>query len=71
MARYAATSFFDQLNSVWSIHMRCRMTASLGAMVTVAFSAHFAWRASSPKLLTPRGAAKAGVETANRFDLVS
>jgi hypothetical protein len=47
------------------------MTASLGAMVTVAFSAHFAWRASSPKLLTPRGAAKAGVETANRFDLVS
>src|SRR5258708_35265280 len=37
MARYAATSFFDQLNSVRSIHMRCRMTASLRATATVAF----------------------------------
>jgi|SRR6516162_6573691 len=26
IARYAATSFFDQLNSVRSIHIRCRMT---------------------------------------------
>src|SRR5438105_8092755 len=25
IARYAATSFFDHLNSVRSIHMRCRM----------------------------------------------
>ena len=36
IARYAATSF-DQLNSVRSIHMRCRMTASLRATATVAF----------------------------------
>jgi hypothetical protein len=35
---YAATSFFfDQLNSVPSIHMRCRMTASLRATATLAF----------------------------------
>jgi hypothetical protein len=26
IARYSATSFFDQLNSVRSIHMRCTMT---------------------------------------------
>jgi hypothetical protein len=37
IARYAATSFFDQLNSVRSIHMRCRITASLRATATVAF----------------------------------
>src|SRR5262252_2692866 len=37
IARYAATSFFDQLNSVRSIHMRCRMTASLRATATLAF----------------------------------
>jgi hypothetical protein len=37
IARYAATSFFDQLNSVRSIHIRCRMTASLRATATVAF----------------------------------
>jgi hypothetical protein len=34
IARYAATSFFDQLNSVRSIHMRCRMTTSLRATAT-------------------------------------
>ena len=28
---YAAASLFDQVNSVLSIHMRCRMTASLRA----------------------------------------
>src|SRR5215468_1391837 len=37
IARYAATSFFDQLNSVPSTHIRCRMTASLRATATVAF----------------------------------
>src|ERR1700756_2596295 len=37
IALYAATSFFDQLNSVRSIHIRCRMTASLRATATVAF----------------------------------
>src|SRR5262249_15756998 len=37
IAGYAATSFFDQLNSVRSIHMRCRTTASLRATATVAF----------------------------------
>src|SRR5215475_15931904 len=37
IARYAATSFFDQLNSVPSTHMRCRTTASLRATATVAF----------------------------------
>jgi|GraSoi2013_115cm_1033766.scaffolds.fasta_scaffold20727_1 hypothetical protein len=37
IAHYAATSFFDQLNSVRSIHMRCRITASLRATATVAF----------------------------------
>src|SRR5256885_3500331 len=41
IARYAATSFFDQLNSVRSIHMRCRMTASLRATATVAFRSPF------------------------------
>jgi hypothetical protein len=41
IARYATTSFFDQLNSVWSIHMRCRMTASLRATATVAFRSPF------------------------------
>src|SRR5439155_12162281 len=40
-ARYAATSFFDQLNSVPSIHMRCRMTASLRATATVALRSPF------------------------------
>ena len=35
-ARYAAIAFFDQLNSVPSIHMRCRMTASLRATATFA-----------------------------------
>jgi hypothetical protein len=33
IARYAATSFFDQLNSVRSIHMRCRMTANVAGHV--------------------------------------
>jgi hypothetical protein len=46
IARYAATSFFDQLNSVWLIHMRCRMTASLRARRRLwPFAVHFAWRA--------------------------
>ena len=53
IARYAATSFFDQLNSVWLIHMRCRMTASLRATRTWPFGGHGAWRASSPKPLAP------------------
>jgi hypothetical protein len=40
-ARYAAISFFDQLNSVPSIQMRCRMTASLRATATVASHSPF------------------------------
>src|SRR4029450_11230044 len=35
-ARYAAPFFVDQLNSVPSSHMRCRMTASLRATATLA-----------------------------------
>jgi hypothetical protein len=35
-ARYAIASFLDQLNSVLSIHIRCRMTASLRATATLA-----------------------------------
>ena len=35
-AAWAATSFDDQLNSVPSTHMRCRMTASLRATATLA-----------------------------------
>src|SRR5262249_30912547 len=35
-APWAATSFDDQLNSVPSTHMRCRMTASLRATATLA-----------------------------------
>jgi hypothetical protein len=46
MARYAATSFFDQLNSVWLIHMRCRITASLRATATETLPA--AGRLASP-----------------------
>src|SRR6266404_1268786 len=34
--RYAAAFFVDQLNSVPSTHMRCRMTASLRATGTLA-----------------------------------
>src|SRR5215471_7371268 len=41
IARYAATSFFGQLNSVQSIHMRCGKTASLRATATVAFRSPF------------------------------
>src|SRR5215471_10915204 len=37
IARYAAAFFVDQLNSVPSIHIRCRTTASLRATATVAF----------------------------------
>src|SRR6516165_519370 len=48
IARYAATSFFDQLNSVRYIHMRCRMTASLRATATVAFARRAGGAASLP-----------------------
>src|SRR5262245_9196958 len=41
IARYAAASFVDQLNSVPSTHMRCRMTASLRATATVALRSPF------------------------------
>ena len=34
--RYATAVFVDQLNSVPSTHMRCRMTASLRATATLA-----------------------------------
>jgi hypothetical protein len=36
LMRYAIAFFVDQLNSVPSIHMRCRMTASLRATATFA-----------------------------------
>src|SRR5215472_7841439 len=36
LMRYAAAFFVDQLNSVPSTHMRCRMTASLRATATLA-----------------------------------
>jgi hypothetical protein len=39
--RYAAASLFDQVNSVLSTHMRCRMTASLRATATLALRSPF------------------------------
>src|SRR4029434_7228456 len=48
IARYAATSFLDQLNSVRSIHMRCIMTASLRATATVAFRSPFRFASLIP-----------------------
>jgi hypothetical protein len=53
IARYAATSFFDQLNSVRSIHMRCRMTASLRATATVAFRSPFRLASLIPQAFSP------------------
>jgi hypothetical protein len=44
--RYAAAFFVDQLNSVPSTHMRCRMTASLRATATVAFRSPLRLKAS-------------------------
>src|SRR5499427_8634100 len=49
IARYAATSFFDQLNSVPSTHIRCRMTASLRATATVAFRSPLRLASLSPQ----------------------
>src|SRR6516225_5774230 len=46
---YAATSFFDQLNSVPSIHMRCRMTANLRATATLAFRSPFRLASLNPQ----------------------
>src|SRR5208283_147386 len=40
-ARYAATFLVDQLNSVPSIHMRCRITASFRATATLALRSPF------------------------------
>ena len=51
-ACYAAAFFVDQLNSVRSIHMRCRMTASLRAAATVAF--RYLW-CREPELLRWEG----------------
>jgi hypothetical protein len=53
-----ATSFFDQLNSVRSIHMRCRITASLRATATVAF--RYLW-CREPELVRWRGAVHGAV----------
>src|SRR6516225_2050471 len=39
--RYAAASLFDQVNSVLSTNMRCRMTASLRATATLALRSPF------------------------------
>src|SRR5262249_56030416 len=39
--RYASASLFDQVNSVPSIHMRCRITASLRATATLALRSPF------------------------------
>src|SRR6266576_3450191 len=52
IACYEATSFFDQLNSVPSIHMRCRMTASLRATATVAFRRPFRLASLMPQALS-------------------
>src|SRR5208282_6446443 len=41
LMRYAATFLVDQLNSVPSIHMRCRITASLRATATLALRSPF------------------------------
>jgi len=48
---YAATSLFDQVNSVLSIHMRCRMTASLRATATLALRSQFRLASLMPKPL--------------------
>jgi hypothetical protein len=53
IARYVATSFFDQLNSVRSIHMPCRMTASLRATATVAFRSPFRLASLIPQAAAP------------------
>ena len=48
----AGISFVDQLNSVPSIHMRCRMTASLRATATLALLSPLRLASFAPQALT-------------------
>src|SRR4029078_9246053 len=48
----AAISFFDQLNSGPSIHMRCRMTASLRATATLALRSPLRLASLTPQAFT-------------------
>src|SRR5579863_7836958 len=52
-ARYAAAFFVDQLNSVPSIHMRCRMTASFRATATLALQRPFRLVSFAPQTFSP------------------
>jgi hypothetical protein len=45
-----AVSFDDHLNSVPSIHIRCRMTASFRATATLALRPRFVLQAECPRL---------------------
>src|ERR1700746_3914761 len=49
---YAAASLFDQVNSVLSIHMRCRITASLRATATLALRSPFRLASLVPQALS-------------------
>src|SRR6266513_1546671 len=49
-ARYAVASSLDQLNSVASIHMRCRMTASLRTTATFALRQGSAGKPAAARL---------------------
>src|ERR1043166_5521711 len=51
-ARYAAAFFVDQLNSVPSSHMRCRMTASLRATATLALRSPLCLASLIPQAFT-------------------
>src|SRR5271163_2253935 len=52
-ARYAAAFLADQLNSVPSIHLRCRMTASFRATATLALRRPFRLVSLAPQAFSP------------------
>src|SRR5215510_7335545 len=52
IARYAATSFDDQVNSVPSTHIRCRMTASFRATATLALRNPHRFASRMPQALS-------------------
>src|SRR5262245_61372331 len=52
IASYAAAFFVDQLNSVPSIHIRCRMTASFRATATLALRSPLRFASRMPQALS-------------------
>src|SRR3954449_647940 len=58
----AAISFFDQLNSVPSIHMRCKMTASLRATATLALRSPLRLASLTPQAFTADISGRASAE---------